>query len=135
MATYNSMVVVPFSASGDLSSNQYKFVMQSSTAGRVELATGASGPVPMGVLQNDPISTEGANVCIFGVTQIWVSSSIALGYGDFITCGSLGGAETADGTTAASFIQGKALEAIAAGSGYVTMLYAPQYAILSDNTP
>lgn len=134
MTTYNYMVNIPFSASGDLSSNQYKFVKHAGTAERVDLATGASLPAPIGVLQNDPVSTEAATVCVFGVTQVWFSSSAAITYGDFITCGSAGGAETA-GVTAGSATQGIALEGMSAGSGYIKMLYQPQFAILWDNTP
>ena len=117
-----------------MSSNQYKFLKAASVAGRVDLATGASGPTTIGVLQNDPVSEEGANVCIFGVTQVWFSGSTALVYGDFLTCGSAGGAELA-GATAGSLSQGTTLESMAAGSGYISMLYAPQHAIITNNTP
>ena len=134
MATYNWQVNLPFSASGDLSSHQYKFVKPATTAKRVLLANGASNPAPLGVLQNDPISGEEAQVCFLGVSQLWVSSSANIAYGDFLRCGSAGGAELHN-EVGASAANGIALEAMSAGSGYIEALIFPFFSILWDNVP
>lgn len=121
-----------FTASTDLSSNQFKFVSPT-TAGdkNVVLANGASGPVPYGILQNDPVATEAAAVRIYGTSQCWFSGSVALQAGEFVVSGSAGGAEKA----ALSSINGIALEAIAAGSGYIEVLLLPNFSVFADNTP
>lgn len=134
MTTYNPMGIapLPFSASGDLSSDQYKFVMPGTVAKRVLLANGASGPVPFGVLQNDPVSGEAAQVAMYGTTQVWFSGSVDVTYGDFLIAGSAGGAELA----ALSAINAVALEGITAGSGYIEVFLIPiNTNVWADQTP
>lgn len=133
MSSYNNMGIadLPFSASGDMSSNQYKFVKPATTAKRIMLANGASAPFPLGVLQNDPLSGEPAQVKVLGTTQVWFSGSVNVTYGDFLCSGSTGAAEVA----ALSAVQGIALETITAGSGYIEMLLFPLASVWADNTP
>ena len=124
---------LPLSASGDLSAKQYYFVMPASSEGAILLATGASGPAPLGVLQNDPneAASKEATVRVLGSTKVWADAATAIGYGDFITSGSDGRAVV---TTASAF-HGMALEALASGSALIEVLLLPHGAFVADNTP
>ena len=121
-----------FSASGDLSSYQYRFVAPASTAKRIQLASGASGPAPLGVLQDDPVSGEDGTVRILGTTKLYMDAGTAVGYGDFLTAGSAGQGVV---TTGSAF-HAMAMEAVASGSGVLAeALLLPHGAYLADNTP
>lgn len=72
----------PFIAGEDLSAStkQYRFVMvnsacQNSGNQEVFLATGASLPVPIGILQNSPCQYEEAQVRLLGYSRLLVSAS------------------------------------------------------------
>lgn len=141
MATYNGTVFdLPMTASGDLDTAQYHFVMPATTAKRVLLASGGSGPAPMGVLQNDPRSLEAATVRVMGTTQLYMSTACgAIGYGDWITSGSDGQGVLAAGA-GGSNIHGMALAALASGSGVVLEAYIFPNPLsgcdmVTDNTP
>ncbi len=126
MAIYSGMGLdLPFSASGDLGDYQYHFVKCASGKMRVDAATGASNPVPIGVLQNDPHSEGAAIVRVAGVTKVCVSSSTAISVGQLLMCGSLAKAEIVN--DGASGYSGISLEDIPAGvsTGYVSMLLRP----------
>ena len=121
-----------FSASGDLSSNQYYFVAPAGTAKRVQVATGASGPAPLGILQDDPSSGDVCNVRIYGTSQLSVNATTAITYGDFLTSASDGQGVV---TTGSAF-HAMALETLASGSGIkIEVLLLPHGAYLADNTP
>jgi hypothetical protein len=125
MATYNYGIYYPFSASGDLSAAQYRFVTQAGTAKRVIRSTGACNPAPMGILQNDPRSGEEATVCVWGVSKVLADAETgtAIAYGDFLTSGSTG---MAVANTNGSSVAAVALEALASGSGiYIECLVLP----------
>ena len=124
MAIYSGMGLdLPFSASGDLGDYQYLFVKAASGKMRVDAATGASDPVPIGVLQNDPYSEGAAVVRVAGVTKVSVSSSTAISVGQLLMCGSDAKAELVNSD--ASGYSGISLEDIGAGTGYVSMLLRP----------
>lgn len=121
-----------FSASGDLSSYQYRFVKPASTAKRVLLASGASGAAPIGVLQDDPVSGEAANVRMLGSTKLYVDAGTAIAYGDFLTSGSTGLGVVSTG----SAFHAMACEDVASGSGIlIEAILLPYGAYLADNTP
>ena len=81
-----------FTAATDLSSRQYYFVVAGAVAGEVTVATGASNPTPLGVLQNAPTASTLARVRIFGKTTLQASpNSCNIGYGRFISCNACGG--------------------------------------------
>lgn len=124
---------LPFSACGDLSSKQYYFMMPSTGEGNVITATGASGPAPLGVLQNDPESGLEANVRILGTTKVFANGdTAAIAYRDFITSGSEGQAVSTTGSAA----HGLALETVASGSGVlIEVLLFPYHTDTVDNTP
>jgi hypothetical protein len=124
------------SASGDQNDNQYKFVMPATTAGQFLLATGASGPAPIGVLQNDPKSGDAGNIKLIaggGVTLLWIDGATAVGYGDFVTCGS-DGRGVVSATAGSNPYYGVALKAVASGSALVEVLLQPGQ-VAADNTP
>ena len=129
MANYNYGIDLPFTASGDLSSHQYKFVQMAQTAGKVLLATGGCGPTFLGVLQNNPESGEAAEVRIFGSTKLCIADS-TIGVGDFVECASTGEGQV----LSACCIAGIATEAIT-GCGYANVVLARIFAEASDNTP
>jgi len=137
MANYNWGFDYPMTACGDQNSNQYKFVQCASggTNGRFELATGGSNPAPVGVLQDDPESLNTGAVRILGVTKLMADAEgTAIGYGDWLVCGSVG---MAVATTTGSNINAMALEALASGSGvYITALLLPGAGgNMGDNVP
>jgi len=105
---------IPMTACGDLNAVQYRFVEAASAAGRVEQSTGGSAPYPLGILQNDPASLDGANVRIAGTSILKVNADTAILYGDFLTSNSVGmGIKT---TTASIIYHAIALEEVASGS-------------------
>jgi hypothetical protein len=73
----NYSVRATFVAGADLSTKQYTFVKLNSS-GQV-IAVAADTDVPVGVLQNNPVSGAEASVLIVGGTKIVASASAALG--------------------------------------------------------
>jgi hypothetical protein len=99
-------------------SHQYYFVTHDEATGDfyVKVATGASGPAPLGVLQNDPPNEDGysATVRLLGVSEVMANADgSAIEAFDYITAASDGQAELATG----SGIAGIALEALSSGCG------------------
>jgi len=121
------------SASGDQDDNQYYFVQGATTAGRFLLATGASGPGPIGVLQNDPKSLDAGRIMLHGTTQLWVDAATAIAYMDYITCGSDGRGVVAE-TAGSNNYYGIALEAVASGSALISVILQ-RGQVAADNTP
>lgn len=111
-----------FSASGDLNDVQYRFVQAATTSPRVLQATGGSNPYPLGVLQNDPRSGEAANVCIGGVTWLYVDAAAsAISYGALINCGSTGlGVPQGATSGSVAFAAQVVGDAVSTGSGVLT---------------
>ena len=92
-------------AKADLNSYQYHFVQSegpaSGSVGYVNVATGASLPGPIGVLQNDPNAGQEAQIRHLGSTQLVVNAAgSAIGYGRYLTCGSDGHGEPVDDSSA-----------------------------------
>jgi hypothetical protein len=111
-----------FSASGDLSGYQYRFVALSTGGDRsVILATGASNPLPIGVLQNAPESGQAAAVRILGITQVYASAASAITPGMHLTATTTGYAVKATGSPAAAI----ALESLSSGSALISALLIP----------
>ena len=115
MANWSGQGVdIPMTACGDLNSAQYRFVEAASAAGRIEQSTGGSSPYPLGILQNDPASLDGANVRVAGTSILKVNATTAILYGDFLTSNSVGmGIKI---TTASDPYHAIALEEVASGS-------------------
>lgn len=94
MATYKDMGIadVPFLADADLTLSQYYFVTPASTAGYVKIATGASNPAPIGVLQNAPSAGQEARVRLLGLSKVFAltTSSSSLTYGRYLSTNASG---------------------------------------------
>lgn len=135
MAGYESGqgIDITLTASGDQNSNQYKFVQLATTAGRFLVATGASGPAPIGVLQDDPASLDAGKIRVNGVSKVWIDGATAVGYGDFITCGS-DGRGVVSATAGSNPYYGIALKAVASGSSLIPVLLTSGQ-VPADNTP
>lgn len=97
MAKYHDMGIadIGFTADTDLTARQYHFVTVASTAGYVKLATGASNPTVLGVLQNSPSAGQEARVRVLGFTKlVGENGACNLTFGSFGTSGSDGQFET-----------------------------------------
>ncbi len=125
--------IFTLSASGDQDGSQYKFVQGATTAGQFLLATGASGPEPLGVLQNDPKSLGAGQIQHQGITQLWIDAATAVANMDFITCGSDGRGVVAETAGSNNFF-GIALRAVASGSALIPVLLR-RGQVAADNTP
>lgn len=114
MAVYKNIGIAPatFVADEDLTSAQYRFVTVASTPGYIKLATGASNPMPIGVLQNSPSLGQEASVMVIGFTKLVArdSSTCNVRYGKFITA-SAGGAAYVPDTGTGSAHLGRWLDA------------------------
>lgn len=77
MATENAMQTVSFVAGADLSTHQFKFVKLNSS-GQVVLAS-AAGEAVVGVLQDNPIAGQPAQVCIGGQCKVRMGGAVATG--------------------------------------------------------
>ena len=115
---------VTFYADTALSSYQYHAAAPASTPDYVILATGASNPQPVGVLQDDNAASIGmaTSVKTRGFTKAWVAAcdvagnACTIAFGKLLQAGS-NGKFYASGS--GLLYQAKALEAIASGSNII----------------
>lgn len=77
MATYDNIQTINSVAGADLSSSQYLFVKQHSTAGQVVVA--GDGENAFGVLLNDPTAGQAATVAIAGKVRVVAGGTVAIG--------------------------------------------------------
>jgi len=68
----NAILCKTFTAGGDLSALQYRFVKLS---GANTVTICGNGEVPIGILQNDPESGEQANVMLMGISNLAVHAA------------------------------------------------------------
>ena len=120
MAAEKSSFDESFKAGADLSALQYTFVSLSTLgADTVDLATSAStSPFILGVLQNDPSSSQAANVRLHGISRLSVSAAIAVGAFVTTTTAGLG----LGATTANQLCLGVALSASTASGQNIELL-------------
>ncbi len=101
-------------AGADLSAAQFMFVKLS---GSTVVLCAAETDVPVGVLQNKPVSGRRADICILGPTK--VSANGAITEGDLIGTSADGQADPkVIGTDITHYVCGRALEA-ASGAGQI----------------
>jgi hypothetical protein len=113
----NYSVKVTLVAGADLSALQYNFVKINSSGQAVACA--AATDIPVGVLQNAPISGQEAEVLIVGGTKIVAGA--AIGEGAQIGTGSTGKAVAlAAGTDTTKYVVGTLLTESAADGNIVT---------------
>ena len=91
------VVDLPMIAAVDFSAcatAQYRFVTPGSIVGEVVLATGASNPAPLGVIQNLPAPGQPARVRVFGISTMiaCTPATCNLLNGTYISAGSNGAA-------------------------------------------
>jgi len=97
---------ITLEAGADLSSSQYNFVKLNSSGKAVECAAVTDKPV--GVLQNNPISGQAAEIVVVGLTK--VSANAALAIGDLIGTSSDGQAAAyVAGTDTTKYVVGQAM--------------------------
>ncbi len=135
MSNYSGFGIdLPFKAASDMDAYQHHFVKLDTVLGApyVDLATGASRPLPFGVLQNDPMADGAATVRVAGVSTVRISSSQALNVGDMIRCGSDGHGEKILAT--ASGCVGLMLEEMTAGCGLRSVLLYPHFSKILGTT-
>ena len=107
MATYATYLDVPgFTAVSSLASAQYYIVQLATTAGQVKLATSGTSKI-IGVVQNDPVAGQPADIARVGVFKVAAETSVAIG--DALTSSSTGRAKTT--TTGGNLTIGIALDA------------------------
>lgn len=106
-----------FTAAIDLSAKQFYFVAPGSIVGEVTTSTGASNPVPVGVLQNAPGAAGQARVRVFGTTQLTACAGTCdVNYGRFVRSSSVGAAEV-PASAGGAFVLGRWLSASVATNG------------------
>jgi hypothetical protein len=97
---------ITLEAGADLSSKQFYFVKLDS-AGKAVACSGATDK-PVGVLQNNPVSGQAAEIVVVGLTK--VSSNAALAIGDLIGTSADGQADAkTPGTDTTEFVVGTVL--------------------------
>jgi len=97
---------ITLEAGADLSSSQYNFVKLNSSGKAVECAAVTDKPV--GVLQNNPISGQAAEIVVVGLTK--VSTNAALAIGDLVGTSSDGQAAAyVAGTDTTKYVVGQAM--------------------------
>jgi predicted RecA/RadA family phage recombinase len=116
MAFSESMTTISLTAASDLSSKQFYFVAVD-TDGKAAL-TGDDGN-PIGVLQNKPEAGQAAEICIAGVTKLYIGTESGLGAGYNVGCDSNSAGKVSD---TGSFRMGVALEDPTADGDIVSIL-------------
>lgn len=106
-----------FIAGGDLSAKQYCFVKLS--ADKTVVVCAGATDVPVGVLQNNPVSGQTAEVCVIGETK--VSGDADLDYGMLIGTSADGQADRKiPGTDTTEYVVGVVKTGNTAAGGVVT---------------
>lgn len=101
MATFGNGVTISCIAAADLNSYQYHMVTtagsESGSANYVNVASSGCNPAPIGILQNDPDTGQGAGVMVLGKSLLVCNGAGSTIYmGRFLNCGSDGHGEPMD---------------------------------------
>ena len=83
MAFSDNQTCISLPAAADLSAKQFYFVAVD-TAGKAAL-TGDDGN-PIGILQNKPTAGQAAQICVAGVSKLYVGTESGLGAGYNVGC-------------------------------------------------
>ena len=128
MATEGMGFKWTFKADSDMSTRQFYFVKLTGGSA-VEICSATSGCI--GILQNAPSAGQGAEVMLWGVSNI--SSDGALTLGNFIGPSSDGqGASYTTGTDAGKHYQGKCIKGTTAAAGIATVVLSPVATIIAS---
>lgn len=103
-------------AGEDMSAKQYHFVKMS--ANNTVIGCAAVTDKPIGVLQNDPVSGDAAEILVIGVSKVQVGAAGALAFGDSVATDGDGHAEASapGGGEATHYAIGQCIEGAAAGA-------------------
>jgi hypothetical protein len=124
MATENGLLDLPFVAQEDLSNDQYRFVILTSTGVR---RPNSEVEVALGILQNAPAIGQAANVRIHGTSKLRMNG--ALGIGGFVLPEYVDAADAGKGKTAAAalaYARGLVIEASGAEDDLASVLLVGQ---------
>lgn len=116
----NYSVRATFVAGADLSTKQYTFVKLNSS-GQV-VAVDAATDIPIGVLQNNPVSGAEASVTIVGGTKLVASASATLGTALNFGTSSAGKAATLATSDTTKYVLGVYLQAPGADGDIVAVV-------------
>lgn len=131
MATENQVLVVSKEAGEDLSNDQYRFVVLTST-GTVRRPDSET-EVAFGILQNAPASGEAAAVMVLGVSKLQVNG--ALGIGTFVMPEYVGAADAGKGKTSAgapAYTRAVVVEASGAEDDLASVLLTANFPAIND---
>ena len=124
MATENGILDLAFPAIEDLSNDQYRFMILTSTGVR---RPDSEVEVALGILQNAPAINQAANVRIIGVSKLRMNAS--LGIGSFVLPEYVSAADAGKGKTAAAalaYARGLVIEASGAEDDLASVLLVGQ---------
>jgi hypothetical protein len=127
----NLLLNISFPAGEDLSSDQYKFVVLTS-AGTVRRPD-SEAEVPIGILQNAPVSGDPANVMIYGVSKL--EANDALGIGTFVMAEYVSAADAGKGKTSAGapgYTRAVVVEASGAEDDLCSVLLTSTFPAIND---
>jgi hypothetical protein len=131
MATENKILDLSFPAAEDLSSDQYSFVVLT-TSGTVRRPD-SEAEVALGVLQNAPASGAAAVVRIAGVTKLTANDALAIGtfvMPEYVSATDAGKAKTSAG--APSYTRGLVVEASGAEDDLASVLLTSPFPAIND---
>lgn len=125
MATENSLFKPAFYLAGeDLSSDQYRFVIASATAGDVRRPD-TEAETSIGVLQNAPEDNEPAEVMVHGITKVRGNGALTVGMfvrPEYVGAADAGKAKDAGTGTNRQYSRGLVIEASGAEDDLATIL-------------
>jgi hypothetical protein len=119
----DGILPVTFAADQDLSDYQYYAAAPASTVDYVKLASAASDPFPVGVIQVDDADTVGdaLSVKTFGFTKAKVSCAVSpIGYGDFLKVSASGDLVVSGSQTV---YNARAFGSLASGCGTINVFW------------
>lgn len=131
MASENKLLVLSFPAAEDLSNDQYRFVVLTSTGTVRRPDTEAE--VALGILQNAPVAGEAASVMIYGVSKLHVNAT--LGIGTFVMQEYVSAADAGKGKTSAgapAYTRAVVVEASEAEDDLCSVLLTSTFPAIND---
>ncbi len=123
MANEGFQILRSVKAANDLSALQYCAVAM--TVEDSCSKAGTNTQQVLGILQNDPLAGEAAQVCLFGVCRAKANGGTDIVIGDQLSSGS--GGRLIKNTTAGCMCVGVALQGATNDNEIITVLVSPQF--------
>ena len=121
MATGGNYFTIPgVVADATMAAKQYYVVKAASTAGEVKVAGTAATDGILGIVQNDPIADQEAEVAAVGICKAAAEASVS--YGDYLTTSTTGRVKAT--TTDGDSLVGIALEASSSAGDIIRIALA-----------